>query len=225
MRVSVVSDVICPWCRIGKANLTTAAEQWTKSTGEPIEVQFLPYLLDPVQPGEQGEKVSAHDALVKKGMSEEQVTAMFDRVTQAGAQQGLRFDYDKVVGRVDTIPAHELMELTPLEKRNALMDSMMTAYFEHGQDIGEPDVLLTIAKGAGLTDDEIAAIEPDLRNRTLEPQVRGMIQQVQRAGVQGVPFFVIDDVLAVSGAQPPDVFVQAFQQAKETEAAQGQQEA
>lgn len=217
MRVSIISDVVCPWCRIGKANLMRAADQWTQQTGEAVEVAMLPFLLDPVEPGV---KEDFRERFTKrKGMPVEQMQGMFDRVTQVGAQQGIHFDFDKVKVAVDTVPAHELMELAPDEKRLALMDTLMTAYFEEGKDVGEPDVLLAVAKDAGLTDEEIAAIEPDLRSRKLEPQVRGMIQQAQQAGVQGVPFFIIDDALAVSGAQPVEVFLQAFQQAKEAKAA------
>ncbi|HWV23333.1 MAG TPA: DsbA family oxidoreductase [Thermomicrobiales bacterium] len=216
MRISIISDVVCPWCRIGKANLMKAADQWTSDTGETVEVQMLPFLLDPVEPGV---KEDFRERFVnRKGMPEEQMRAMFDRVTQVGAQQGIHFDFDKVKIAVDTVPAHELMGLVPVEKRNDLMDAMMTAYFERGEDVGEPDVLLNIAKQVGLSDDEIAAIEPDLRSRKLERDVRGMILQAQQSGVRGVPFFIIDDVLAVSGAQPVDVFLQAFRQAKETKA-------
>jgi predicted DsbA family dithiol-disulfide isomerase len=213
MRVAIISDVVCPWCRIGKANLMAAAEQWTQQTGEAVEVQMLPFLLDPVEPGV---KEDFRERFMKrKGVPASQMATMFDRVVQVGAQQGITFNYDKVKVAVDTVPAHELMELTPVEKRLTLMDELMTAYFEEGKDVGEPDVLLEIAKRAGLTEDEIAAIEPDLRSRKLEPEVRGMILQMQQAGVQGVPFFIIDDVLAVSGAQPVEVFMQAFQQAKD----------
>ena len=215
MRVSIVSDVLCPWCRIGKANLMSAADQWEQQTGETVEVQMLPYQLDPVRPGESREKVSAHEALVRKGMPEAQVKSMFERVTQTGAQQGLRFDYDRVQGGVDTLPAHELMELVPSAKGLPVMDALMSAYFEEGKDVGDADVLLEIAQNAGLTDDEISAIEPDLRSRKMEPKVRGMIAQLQQAGMQGVPFFIINDALAVSGAQPVEVFLQAFQQAKD----------
>lgn len=223
MRVSIISDVVCPWCRIGKANLMTAAEQWTRDTGEPVEVQMLPYLLDPVEPGA---KEDFRERFTKrKGMPAEQMQAMFDRVTQVGAQQGIRFDFDKVKVAVDTVPAHELMELSPPEKRLRLMDAMMTAYFEHGEDVGEPDVLLKIAKDAGLTDEEMTAIEPDLRDRKLEQQVRYMIAQAQQAGVQGVPFFIIDDVLAMSGAQPVEVMLDAFRQAKDAKEGQAKAEA
>jgi predicted DsbA family dithiol-disulfide isomerase len=151
----------------------------------------------------------------RKGVAPEQMNAMFDRVTKVGAQQGLHFDFEQVRVAVDTVPAHELMELTPLEKREQLMDALMTAYFEQGKDVGDVDVLLAVAREAGLADDELAGIEPALRQRSLEPQVRGMIAQVQQAGVTGVPFFIIDDRLAVSGAQPVEVFLDAFAQARE----------
>ena len=151
----------------------------------------------------------------RKGIPAAQMEAMFHRVTQVGAQQGLHFAFDKVTVAVDTVPAHELMELTVPEKREALMDALMTAYFEEGQDVGEIEVLLAVARTAGLTEAEIAAIGPDLRSRKLEPQVRGMIAQVQQAGVSGVPFFIIEDRLAVSGAQPVATFLGAFRQAKE----------
>jgi predicted DsbA family dithiol-disulfide isomerase len=219
MRVAIVSDVVCPWCRIGKANLVEAARRWADETGEPVEIAFMPYLLDPVQPGV---KEDFRERFTKrKGLPVQQMEAMFHRVTQVGAQQGIAFDFDKVTVAVDTVPAHELMELTPPEKREALMDAMMTAYFEEGKDVGEIDVLLDIARGAGWSDAEIAAVEPDLRARRLEPQVREMIQQVQQAGVTGVPFFVIDDRLAVSGAQPVETFLSAFTQAKEAVAPVG----
>jgi predicted DsbA family dithiol-disulfide isomerase len=217
MRVAIISDVVCPWCRIGKANLVEAARQWREATGEAVEIAFMPYLLDPVQPGV---KEDFRERFTKrKGLPEQQMEAMFHRVTQVGANQGITFNFDKVTVAVDTVPAHELMELSPPEKRGALMDALMTEYFEDGKDVGEVDVLLEIARGAGWTDEEIAAVEPDLRSRALESEVRGMIQQVQQAGVTGVPFFIIDDRLAVSGAQPVETFLSAFQQAKEMVAA------
>ncbi len=212
MRVAIVSDVVCPWCRIGKSNLMQAAEQWTQETGEPVEVALLPFLLDPV---EAGVKEDFRERFTKrKGIPQAQMEAMFERVTQAGAQQGLRFDFDKVKVAVDTVPAHELMELAPADKRMDLMDALMSAYFEEGRDIGEVDVLLSIAKDAGLTDEKLKEIEPALRSRKMEGLVRSKIAQMQQAGVQGVPLFIINDALAVSGAQPVEVLLKAFEQAK-----------
>lgn len=217
MRIAVISDVVCPWCRIGKANLMAAAERWTAETGETVDVRMLPYLLDPIEPGVR--EGFRERFLKRKGIPEDQMTMMFERVTQVGAAQGIHFDFEKVETAVDTVPAHELMELVPEEMRLDLMDALMEAYFEQGKDVGDPDVILPIAKSAGLTDEQAAAIEPRLRAREMEGPVRSMITQVQQAGVQGVPFFIIDDAVGLSGAQPVEVFLQAFAQAKEMQAA------
>lgn len=216
MQVQIVSDVVCPWCRIGKHNLSKAAEQWTAETGEEVNVTFLPFLLDPIRPEELGE--GFRDRFIKrKGMPAEAMEKMFAQVTEVGKNYGLHYDFSKVEKAVDTVPAHELMELVPEERREALMDALMEAYFEHGADIGDVDVLLGIARGDGISQEEINAIEPSLRNRRMEPQVRGMIQQMQQAGVSGVPFFILNNRLAVQGGQPPEVFLDALRQAKAAE--------
>lgn len=217
MEVQIVSDVVCPWCRIGKHNLRKAAEQFTAETGEPVNVTFLPFLLDPILPEERGE--SFRDRFTKrKGMDPKQMEAMFAQVTETGKRYGLHYDFGKVQVAVDTVPAHELMELVPEERREALMDALMTEYFERGTNIGDIDQLLRIARESGIPQEELNAIEPALRNRRLEPQVRGMIQQIQQAGVQGVPFFILNGRLAVQGGQPPEVFLDALKQAKAAEA-------
>lgn len=211
MLVQVVSDVVCPWCRIGKKNLETAAAEFTKETGEEIELSFLPYLLDPIRPEEEGE--SFRDRFInRKGMTAEQMDEMFARVTEVGKQFGLDYNFDKVEVAVNTVPAHELMELTPPEKRVPLMDELMKQYFEDGANIGDIDVLLKIAEpvvGKELLDE----VTPALRARAAQPMVMQMIQQVQEAGVRSVPYTIIDNKYAVSGGQPPQVFLGALKQA------------
>lgn len=217
MDVQVISDVVCPWCRIGKVNLRKAAEQWTVETGEPVNVVFLPFLLDPIQPDELGEGF-VERFTKRKGMPADQVQKMFDQVTQVGENYGLHYDFSKIEKAVDTVPAHEMMELVPEGKRERLMDTMMEWYFEHGADVGDVDVLLRIGREAGLDDAELNAVEQPLRNRRMQPQVMAMIQQVQQAGVSGVPFFILNGRLAVQGGQPPEVFLDALRQAKAAEA-------
>lgn len=213
MNVQVVSDVVCPWCRIGKKNLRAAADRYTQETGESVNITFLPFLLDPIKPEEEGE--SFRDRFVKrKGLSEEQMQQMFQRVTEVGAGFGLHFDFDKVAVAVNTVPAHELMELAPAEKREALMDAMMTAYFEQGQNIGDVDVLLGIARTV-LGEAETNAIEQPLRNHRERENVLGMIGQVQQSGISGVPFTIVDSKFAVSGGQPPQAFYETLLKAKE----------
>lgn len=217
MQVQVVSDVVCPWCRIGKKNLATAAEQFTKETGEEIDLIFLPYLLDPIQPEEEGE--SFRDRFVKrKGMAPEQMNEMFTRVTEVGKQFGLDFHFENVKVAVNTVPSHELMELAPEELEVPLMDALMKAYFEDGANIGDIDVLLATAEPV-LGKEVLAEIEPAMRNRDAMGAVMQTIQQVQQAGVRSVPYTIIDSTLAVSGGQPPEVFLGALKQAWETKKA------
>lgn len=213
MQVQIVSDVVCPWCRIGKKNLATAAEEFTKQTGEPIELVFVPYLLDPIQPDEEGE--SFRDRFIKrKGLAPEQMDEMFARVTEVGKQFGLDYHFDKVKVAVNTVPSHELMELAPADKRVPLMDELMKAYFENGENIGDINTLLTIATPI-LGEATMAEIEPAMRARSANASVMQNIQQVQEAGVRSVPYTLIDSKLAVSGGQPPQVFLGALNQAWE----------
>ena len=213
MLVQVVSDVVCPWCRIGKKNLEVAAEEFTKKTGEEIELTFLPYLLDPIRPEEEGE--SFRDRFInRKGLSAEQMNEMFARVTEAGKQFGLDYNFENIEVAVNTVPAHELMELTPSEKRVPLMDELMKQYFENGVNIGDIDTLLKIAEPV-IGKETMAEIAPAMKARAAQPMVMQMIQQVQEAGVRSVPYTIIDNKYAVSGGQPPTVFLGALTQAWE----------
>ena len=218
MLVQVVSDVVCPWCRIGKKNLETAAEEFTKETGEEIELSFLPYLLDPIRPEEEGE--SFRDRFInRKGMSAEQMDEMFNRVSEVGKQFGLDFHFENVKTAVNTVPAHELMELTPSDKRVALMDELMKQYFENGVNVGDVDTLLKIAEPI-LGKEVLEEITPAMRGHVARDMVMQMIQQVQEAGVRSVPYTIIDNKYAVSGGQPPQVFHGALMQAWEAKKGQ-----
>ena len=221
MQVQVVSDVVCPWCRIGKKNLADAAVEFTKQTGEDIEITFLPYLLDPIQPDEVGE--SFRDRFVnRKGMSEAQMDEMFARVTEVGKQYGLDYHFENVKVAVNTVPAHELMELTPEAQRVPLMDELMKAYFEDGKNIGDADELLSIAESV-LGKEQADEIAPALKGRAAQDVVMQAIHQVQAAGIRSVPYTIIDGKLAVSGGQPPQVFLGALRQAWEMKNGQAEQ--
>lgn len=223
MQVQVVSDVVCPWCRIGKHNLKKAADQFTSETGEPVEITFIPFLLDPIRPEEEGEGFRER-FVQRKGLSEAQMDEMFQRVTQVGAQFGLPFHFENVKVAANTVPAHELMELAPAEKRWDLMDALMKGYFEDGKNPGDIDTLLEIARSV-LGNEATQELEPALRERKMQPLVMAAIQQAQQSGVQGVPFTIVDNKFGVNGGQPPDVFLGALKHAWDARQAEQQPEA
>ncbi len=218
MRIQIVEDTVCPWCRIGKHNLHEALDRWALShPQESVELEYLPYLLDPV---EQGSKESFRERFIKrKGMNPDAIATMFERVTEVGRQAGITFNFDKVEIAVDTVPGHELIALTPQAKKADVIEAIMKAYFEDGKDIGDDAVLIQAARDAGLTEDELAEIGPILVSHVTRESILGVIASVQQAGISSVPFFIIDGKLGVSGAQPPANFLQAFEQAHSMEPA------
>lgn len=213
MNVQIVSDVVCPWCRIGKKNLKDAIQRFTDETGEAVSISYLPFLLDPIQPDEEGESFRGR-FLKRKGLGQDQMQQMFDRVTEVGSQFGLTFDFNSVKVAVNTVPAHELMELASHDMREQLMDALMTAYFEQGKNVGAVDVLLSISKEV-LGEEATASLEPALRNHDQRDHVLSTIQEVQQSGITGVPFTIIDRKFAVSGGQPPQAFYDTLMKAHE----------
>lgn len=218
MRIQIIEDTICPWCRIGTHNLNEALGQWAQAhPDEEIELEYLPFLLDPVA---QGSKENFRERFInRKGLTPEAVSTIFEQVTNAGEQAGITFNFDKVEIAVDTVPGHELIALTPQEKKADVIEAIMKAYFEDSKDTGEDDVLLQAGRDGGLTEDELAEIGPIFVSHVTREAILGVISSVQQAGITGVPFFIIDGKLGVSGAQAPASFVQAFEQAQSMEPA------
>ena len=217
MRIQVVQDLTCPWCRIGKHNLDTAIAQRAESNDEPVEVEWVPYLLDPVEPG--SAEPFQERLRERKNMSPEQIREMFERVSEAGKPLGLTFDFDKVEVAVDTVPGHQMLALAPEEKQSALLDALHRAYFENGKNIGDVAVLEAIATEAGIPDEAMATIRGAWASDELRLEMVKVVQQVQSAGINGVPFYIIDSALGVNGAQPADVLLDAMEQAKQVPAA------
>ena len=217
MQVQVVQDLTCPWCRIGKHNLDKAVDQRQQNNEESVNVEWVPFLLDPVEPGS---KEPFQERLrERKNMSQEQIGEMFERATEAGKSVGLTFNWDKVDVAVDTIPGHQMLALAPEEHQSALLDAIHKAYFEDGKDIGDTAVLQELATSVGMPEEALATIRQAWASEQLRLEMVKVVQQVQSAGIQGVPFFIIDSALGVNGAQPPEVLVDAMEQAKDAPAA------
>jgi predicted DsbA family dithiol-disulfide isomerase len=214
MRIQVVQDLICPWCYIGHHNLDQALEEWTSGKDVTVEVEWLPYQLDPLEPGAPPESFRERFTQ-RKGIQPAQMNGMFDRVTQAGAALGIHFRFDRIEVAVDTLPGHIAIAATPLSRQGELVSALHKAYFEDGKDIGATPEILAAATAAGLDEAELANISAALDDASLQAQIVETIREVQAAGITGVPYFIVDGKFGLSGGQPVDVFKQVFDQATE----------
>ena len=200
MKVEIWSDVMCPFCYIGKRNFETALEKFADK--EHVEVIWKSYQLDPSIP--EVAKDSYQDYLVKhKGMSPEQVKGMLENVTQSAKNVGLEYNFDKAI-MVNSLSAHKLIQFA---KTKGLGDQaeerLFLAFFTEGKNIANIDTLVQLAKEIGLDETEVRTAFTDEKYASL---VKQDFQEAQNVGVQGVPFFVIDRKYGVSGAQPPQAF-------------------
>ncbi len=207
MKVEIWSDIACPWCFIGKRRFEKALAAFPHR--DDVEVHWRSYQLDPTLPDHHdGTEL---DYLVdRKGMSATHVSQMFDQVTAIAADEGLHYDFRSVVV-ANSFAGHELLHLA---KANGVGDqvkeALLSAHFEHGEDIGDRSVLVRIGTEAGLDAEQIAR---DLETHAWREAVVADITAANALGIRGVPFFVLDEKYGVSGAQPTDVFTRALEQA------------
>lgn len=201
MKVEIWSDVMCPFCYIGKRNFETALEQFPDR--EHIEVVWKSFQLDSSIP--EVAEDSYQDYLVKrKGMRKEQIKGMIENVTLSAKQVGLEYNLDKSV-IVNSLSAHKMIQLA---KTKGLGDEaeerLFLAFFTEGKNIADLEELITLGKEIGLG-------EAEIKTAFIERKYANLVQQDfeegRKVGVQGVPFFVLDRKYAVSGAQPPQAFM------------------
>jgi predicted DsbA family dithiol-disulfide isomerase len=204
MIIDIFQDTVCPWCRIGKKNLTDALEKWS---GEPVEVRYRAFQLDPTTPLEGRDFRNVMEG--KTGGSPERLDQMFSQVTSAGSAVGLHFDFSKVEKMPSTLQSHQLIALAPEESKQQVLDAIYRSYFEEGKDIGDTETLLDIAELAGLDRSDTAS---RLQTKEGLEQVEEDLAFASQAGITGVPFFVINDKYALTGAQPSSTILQAMEQ-------------
>ncbi len=207
MKIEIWSDVMCPFCYIGKRNLETALEQFPDKNH--VDIVWKSYQLDPAFPESVTEDY--HTYLVKrKGMTGEQVKTMLENVTQTAKQAGLDYHLDKSV-IVNSLNAHKFIQFA---KTKGLGDQaeehLFHAFFTEAKNIADLKTLTQIGIEIGLEEFEIKTAFTDEKYAAL---VKEDIKEGQQIGVQGVPFFVLDRKYAVSGAQPPQAFSQSLEQA------------
>lgn len=200
IRIDVVSDAICPWCWIGKRNLAGALEE----LGWQAEVHWHPYQLNPDMPREGVDRA----AYRTQKFGSLAVSAQKDaQVAQAGAAAGLDFRLGDQKRTPNTVLAHRLAKLADEQGvQNEMLEAMFRAYFQEGQDIGDPAVLAELATGVGLDAADFLASD------RFEAEVLAEDANFRRIGVNGVPSFALAGHILFSGAMPPDRMAAAFRQ-------------
>lgn len=208
MKIEIWSDIMCPFCYIGKRHFEIAKAQMT-FTNE-IEVVWKSFQLDPSLPNEaSGESVM--DYLSKrKGMSKEQIHSMLDQITQRGKAVGITFNQEKSLP-VNTLQAHRMIHFAQERNLGSQMEeALFKAYFTESKDIGNHIVLADLAVALGLDRNEV---QEYLSSDAGIEAVRADIAEAQRMRVAGVPFFFVDKTYAISGAQPVSTIAQILRQA------------
>jgi predicted DsbA family dithiol-disulfide isomerase len=205
MHIDIWSDVVCPWCYLGKRRLELALETF-EHRGE-VTIAHRSFQLDPSRP--RHETTSRRQMLMAKyRLSEEQVKAMDRRMEQTAAADGLTYQLTDAGQTGNTLDAHRLLHLAKARGREAaVLDRLYRAYFSEQRSVFDVPSLVTLAVDAGLDADEARLT---LESDAYAQEVAADLHAARLLGVNGVPFFVIDGRYAVSGAQPVEVFQQAL---------------
>ena len=210
MRIDIWSDVVCPWCWIGKRRFQRGLELLGAEAPQ-LEVHWHPFLLDP----DAGtEPVPLREAYARKFGGPERTAQMLASTQATARAEGLPFDFDRDQVRVTTLPAHRLLWLAAREgDADRVGEALFHAHFAEGRNLADPEVLVAAGLAGGLPESRIRAL---LAGDEGAAEVRAQVAQAQAMGIRSVPTFIIDGRLAVQGAQTPEAFAQALLQARDT---------
>jgi predicted DsbA family dithiol-disulfide isomerase len=207
VRIEVWSDVVCPWCYIGKRRLEKALAEFEHA--DEVEVEWRSFQLDPTHP--KGLRQPVYESLAAKtGGSTAQVKGMTDRVKAIGAEEGLAYDFDRAVV-VNTVDAHRITHLAKTHGLGSAMhERLLRAYFIEAELVDDPETLVRLAVEVGVPADEASRV---LAGDEYAGDVAADGREARALGANGVPFFVLDRAYGISGAQPVAAFQQALQTA------------
>jgi len=203
LTIDVISDVICPWCFIGKRRLEKAIAFHKK----PVNVRWHPFQLNPAMPKE---GISRREYRIGKFGSWERSMELDANIIAVGKEEGIHFDFERVERTPNTLDAHRLILLAGQHGiQDAVVEALFLAYFTEGRDISNQQTLIDVVAEAGM-DRERA--ETTLNSDKGMDAIKEAGEQAWQFRVDGVPFFIINSEITLSGAQSPEVFVAAFKQ-------------
>lgn len=205
IRVDVVSDIMCPWCYVGKKHL----DQATKITSElEVDIHWLPYQLDPTLPPLGKDR---QQYLLDK-FGSDKASQMHQNLVETGKKAGFNFRFDLIKKSPNTMNAHRLIKWAGEESselQNALLERLFSLYFVEGENIGNTAVLAKAAKDIGF---KVTNIEKRLKGSDDIKAIEHQIAEAQQMGVTGVPCFIIDLKHSLAGAYPPEAIADALRQ-------------
>jgi predicted DsbA family dithiol-disulfide isomerase len=215
IKIDIVSDVVCPWCYIGKRRLEKAMNHLKDQYD--FKVAYQPFELNPDIPKE---GVNQKEYLLKKMGGESRYEQIVNQTTQTAATEGLRFDFRKQQILPNTKEAHRIIHLSKEEGKQAeIKEAFMKAYFEEGIDLSKKENLINVAVKAGL---DASKVKSWLDSDVGLAEVEAMEKMNYQRGISGVPFYIVNNKYGVSGAQPSEEFIKMLTQVGAEVASQGE---
>ena len=203
--IDIVSDTVCPWCYVGKRRLERALAAKPEETQ--VKIGWRPFQLNPEMP-EGG--MDRRDYLEAKFGGKEGAKRVYSAIEEAGKGEGLPFDFSQMARQPNTVNSHRLIDYAGKNgHQDEIVEALFQAYFMDGRDIGSVDELVEVATDAGLKE---APVRDYLESDEDLERIQAEDAMARQMGVQGVPCFIINNKYAISGAQDPAVFLQAWEQ-------------
>jgi predicted DsbA family dithiol-disulfide isomerase len=207
MQVEIWSDVVCPWCYIGKRRFEAALASFEHP--DEVEVVWRSFELDPTTPRRRSGDLAQHLS-GKYGIDIGQARQLQERVTAVAAAEGLEYRFD-LAQPTNSFDAHRSIHFARrCGEQDAMKERLLRAYFTEGRNVADLETLVELASDVGLAGDEVRSM---LSSDELADDVRADQREARALGISGVPFFVLDRAYGVSGAQPAEVMLDALRTA------------
>ena len=207
MKIDIWSDIMCPFCYIGKRKLEGALAQFEHR--DDVKISWHSFQLDPAMKYEAGKDIHGYLA-VKYGKTREWSVSVHNQMTETAKREGLTYNFDKAI-IANSFDAHRLIQLAKTKGlADAVEEGLFKAYFTEGKNISDHNTLMQIGMAAGLGVIEIGEM---LNSDAFANEVHKDVEMARTLGINGVPFFLLDERYGISGAQPMEVFADGLQQA------------